>query len=345
VAGLLGLLVLAASVLYVGLEKRSHAQGGSQASSSSGPRRAVAIAHVDLEHGLTNLHPVKPGRVVAVDAQEGKPYKEGDVLLRVDDSQEQRDVARARLDVQAAEERVKEANRLLAAHRKKVEAQKAAVEVARRDVEVAQALAARAKSARNKGMPGVLEEDVNVARKNVEKAKAALASQTRQLEALKAAEPSGAVRLADLDVKEKQEVLRKAEDALALCVVKAPVKGTVLRRQVNVGDVLGPAPRQPALIFAPAGPRIVRAEVEQEFAGRVREGQTATMQDEATGGGSWTGKVVRISDWYSHRRSVILEPTQFNDVRTLEVIIRFDPEPKKPLKIGQRVRVNLEGAP
>ena len=48
----------------------------------------------------------------------------------------------------------------------------------------------------------------------------------------------------------------------------------------------------------------------------------------------------RISDWYSQRRSVLLEPLQFNDVRTLECIISIDPG-QPPLRIGQRVRIAL----
>jgi hypothetical protein len=56
--------------------------------------------------------------------------------------------------------------------------------------------------------------------------------------------------------------------------------------------------------------------------------------------GEWKGRVESISDWYTHRRYMILEPLQFNDVRTLEAIIELDPG-QKPLKIGQRVRVTL----
>jgi len=92
-------------------------------------------------------------------------------------------------------------------------------------------------------------------------------------------------------------------------------------------------------------PLIVRAEVEQEFAGRVAVGQKALVQDDATGGGSWRGQVKSLSGWYSHRRSMLLEPLQFNDVRTLECIVTLDPDQDlTQLRIGQRVRVTLTGA-
>jgi HlyD family secretion protein len=120
----------------------------------------------------------------------------------------------------------------------------------------------------------------------------------------------------------------------------------MFRVQVRTGTVLPdkPDPRMMPLVFCPKTERIIRAEVEQEFAGGLRVGQTATITDDATGGGDWTGTVKRIGDWYTHRRSILLEPMQFNDVRTLEVIITVTPG-GKPLRIGQRVRVALGAAP
>jgi hypothetical protein len=52
--------------------------------------------------------------------------------------------------------------------------------------------------------------------------------------------------------------------------------------------------------------------------------------------------VQHVSDWYTHRRSIMHEPLQVNDVRTLECIIRIEPD-QPPLRIGQRVRVILNG--
>jgi hypothetical protein len=50
--------------------------------------------------------------------------------------------------------------------------------------------------------------------------------------------------------------------------------------------------------------------------------------------------VIRVSDWYTHRRSILQEPFQLNDVRTLEWLIALDPG-QQPLRIGQRVRVTI----
>jgi multidrug resistance efflux pump len=143
-------------------------------------------------------------------------------------------------------------------------------------------------------------------------------------------------------VKAKRVQVREAEKGLEEYRVVAPYKGTVLRINVSEGETLGANPRQPALTFCASGPRIVRAEVEQEFAARVAPGQAAVIQDDTTGNGSWSGRVARLSDWYTHRRSLLMEPLQFNDVRTLECIVTLDPG-QPHLRIGQRVRVTLRG--
>ena len=136
--------------------------------------------------------------------------------------------------------------------------------------------------------------------------------------------------------------LKSAVSDVQLMVVKAPADGKVLRLDLRKGDLLPAQPKSPPLIFCPNEPRIVRAEVEQEWASRAQEGQIATIQDETSNGNgpTWTGKVIRLSDWMAHRRSILPDPSQFHDIRTLECIIAVDGS-QPPLRIGQRVRVSF----
>jgi hypothetical protein len=84
--------------------------------------------------------------------------------------------------------------------------------------------------------------------------------------------------------------------------------------------------------------------VDQEFGYRVTPGQPAVIRDDSTAGPTWRGKVYRVSDWFTHRRSILQEPLQVNDVRTLECLIAVEPG-QAPLRIGQRVLVTLEPSP
>jgi hypothetical protein len=116
-----------------------------------------------------------------------------------------------------------------------------------------------------------------------------------------------------------------------------------MRVLASPGDLVGGAGRQPAILFAPQGPLMIRAEVQQEYAAGVKVGKRIQARDDKGGEPTWHGRVTHISDWYSQRRSVLLEPLQRNDVRTLECLITIDPG-QPPLRLGQRMRVRIEDA-
>ena len=190
------------------------------------------------------------------------------------------------------------------------------------------------------------DEKVQQAQEAVKGFQAEVDAEEQKVRAIRAEDPTIALRRAENDLEDKQQLSKKAKFALDKCTVRAPAKGKVLRMFVAVGDTLGPMPRQPAVQFAAAGSDgrlvlVIRAEIDQEFAARVDKGQTAEIQDDARAGSKWNGNVRRVSDWYTPRRSILMEPLQFNDIRTLEVIIDLD-NPPANLKIGQRVRVTLK---
>src|SRR5262249_35451424 len=156
----------------------------------------------------------------------------------------------------------------------------------------------------------------------VKKAEAAVKAEEAKLEAVeaKAANITLSEKLAERDVADKELLADKAQLALDECLVTAPEDGKVLRLGLHPRDLLPAQPAHPPLIFCPARPRIIRAEIEQEWVGRVQDGQIATIQDE-TGNGTgpvWKGKVVRTADWLAQRRLILPDPSAFHDVRTLE---------------------------
>jgi multidrug resistance efflux pump len=342
-AGWLGAALLAASAAVSlgagrGLPSRAPAPPAGGGAASGGELRPGGFGFVDVEGGVVPLAPVQPGRVAEVLAGENAEVEAGAPIFRLDDAQAQVKVRQAKAAVAAAEEQLKQARELPEQHRRKVDAQKEAVAAARADADLARTQRDKAKRLFESRASGSAD-DVRSAEALVAKAEAAIRGEEAKLAALEALAPAHAVALAERDAEAKRAQLEEAELALKECTVRAPGKGKVLRLNVNAGEVLGAAARQPAVLFCPAGPRVVRAEIDQEFAGRVAVGQPATIEDDATAAGRWTGTVTRVSDWYTHRRSVLLEPMQFNDVRTLECLIRVDAD--KGLRMGQRVRVTL----
>jgi HlyD family secretion protein len=341
VAGLGGVLLLT-SFLVAAVALRSHASDHDALShpTSSTPIRPVAIGHVDVEGGVTPLYPVQPGRVVHIDAQEGQHVSAGAPLFRLDDTLALLQVREAQAALDVAKTQEKNAATLAEQHRQKVDAQRQVVVAAKTDVDLARVQADKARRRYQNGTGGS-KEDVETADLMVKKAEAAVKGEEAKLAALEAIKPEIAVEMAHKDVVVKQAQLDKALQGVKECTVSAPTAGTPLRILISAGETLSSSPRQPAMYFCADGPRIVRAEFEQEFADGVQMGRSVKIEDDSTGHGKWQGKIQRIGDWYTQRRSILLEPLQFNDVRTLEAIVTIDPG-ERPLRIGQRVRVLLE---
>jgi multidrug resistance efflux pump len=156
-------------------------------------------------------------------------------------------------------------------------------------------------------------------------------------------QPQAEMNRAQADVAAKEASVDLAAFALKECNLAAPDDGTVLRVLTHPGEVLGANPGGPAIQFCPKGPKIIRAEVLQEWAYRVENGQDVTIEDDTFAGATWQGRVKRVSQWFAEKRNKIYEPFMVNDVRTLECLIEVTSE-GRPLRIGQRVRVKIKQA-
>jgi multidrug resistance efflux pump len=339
--GLMGLALLCASAGGAALlvnGPRSAAHGSSEKAAAEPLPRVICFGHVDVEDGVASLYPLVSGRVVDVPVKENKPVKAGAVLIRLDDTLAKLRLKEAEADLVAAREQFEQAQKLNEQQRLKVAQQKAAIASIEQKLAAARELRNR-KRELLKNMQ-INPSDVRVAEALVKELEAVEEAENKKLQELNLNDPNAAIRRAQADVDARESRREQAQRGVEECELKAPSDGTVLRVLTHSGEVLGPQPRQPAVLFCPKSPRIVRAEVEQEFAGRVEVGQAASIQDDTTNSPTWRGKVIRISDWYTHRRSVLQEPFQFNDVRTLECIVALDVN-QPPLRIGQRVRVTL----
>jgi multidrug resistance efflux pump len=345
-ASWLGLLLLAFSLGCVIWAMHAHAanDSGSPPPDPGRSKAAAGIGHVDVEPGVAKLYTLQPGRVVKVAAHDNDVVEAGAVLVQLDDTTAKADLARAQAALKVAENDRDKAEFLKVQRDAQIAGQTAAVAAKKNELEAARQKRDLAKRHYESKL-GVQKEEYEALEAAVRALEEAVKIEEAKLSGLeKANTPPLDLSSAEEQVKAKQGDVDKAEFALRECTIKAPEKGTVLRVTVSEGDVLGTNPREPAVVFCPDKPRIIRAEVEQEFAGRLFLGQTALVRDDSTNSTVYRGKVTRLSDWFSHRRSMLQEPMQFNDVRTLECIITLDPGEKAPLRIGQRVRVTLEAA-
>jgi hypothetical protein len=246
-------------------------------------------------------------------------------------------VRQAQADLDAAQAQLLRARKAIERQKVRESEQRAAVETTRHRLKAAQWMLARQQELLT---VATNEKEVAAAKEQFAGLEAAVRGEEAKLQELRLNDPALEIRGAEADVAAKQARLDQARLALEECRLKAPADGEVLRVQASPGDVLGSQPTRPAVLFCSKGPRIVRAEVVQEFAGSVAAGQPVIIRDDSRATTTWRGKVRRLSDWYSHRRSIWQDPMQYNDVRTLECIIDLEPE-QLPLRIGQRVLVQV----
>lgn len=297
----------------------------------------TVYGYLDVDSGVTPLYPTVPGRVVEVLVHENDKVKAGAPLLRVDDRLAKQRLQEAKADLDAAEAQLSQAQSLPEQHKLQLSQQQAAIDAMEADLGAAKIALAKAKSL--VASETIKQREADAAAKLVDKLEAGVRAAKDKLRELQLLDPQVQLTRSRADVDAKRARLEQAQLGLEECVLKAPVDGEVLQIQVSPGSVIGLQTTQPAMQFCPDKPRIVRAEIEQEFATRIRPGQSVIIQDESGGKESWRGKVVRLSNWYAQRRASQSEAIRIgsSEVRTLECIIVLEPG-NVPFRLGQRVR-------
>ncbi len=152
--------------------------------------------------------------------------------------------------------------------------------------------------------------------------------------------------IAELDLRQAEvgtleAQFRAAEFERDVRTVRSPGEGTIVRRLVRPGDGLSTLNVTALFWFAPDIPRIVRAEIDEQVAGLVRDGQPVSIaleisQDRVAA----RGRVLRLGRAYGPRRATTYEPRERADIRVLEAIIAFDGQPPA-VPLGQRVIVRF----
>ncbi|MFL5244526.1 MAG: HlyD family secretion protein [Gemmataceae bacterium] len=299
----------------------------------------VGIGYVDTKRGMISLFPTEQGRVVDVLVDESAKVAKGTPLLKIDDQAAKMTLGRAEADLKAAEAVLLQAQKAPEAHDLDISMQKKAIDAKQMDLdranEALKSIRAR-DSSRNSYDKAVSDE----AERSVKMLELAVGAEQEKLKKLQLDDPKVTLTKAQADVEAKKLRRDLAQLAVDECVLKAPMDGSVVRLQTAPGDVFGSPTKQAAMLFCSDEPRIVRADFDQEFANRLKVGQTADISDNTGAPGKWRGKVTRISGIYTERRNIVQSPFQFNDVRTLECIIELDPN-QEPLRINQLVRVAL----
>ena len=296
--------------------------------------------------------------------EEGDAVEPGQVLVEFDPGSVVHKLTQAKKQLIAAQWKAVEAEAAKADHARKLELQKLAVDTAekqakhaddvytRYSTEFERVLKARTKSLTEK--TPLTEEEKERERGNDENlnkysalvtdTKAKLEKERIDLKRLEAAPVDALVQQANATVEQVQAAVAEAEEMVESYKLKAQVAGTVEQLAAVPGMTFGQTARAPLMYLVPAGKRVVRAEVEAEFAYRIDslKGKTVTICDHHNTTLTYTGTFRAVGSAFLPKR---YGDTVFgNPSRVLECTIDVTdatPAGKPPLRPGQAVRVEF----
>jgi multidrug resistance efflux pump len=300
----------------------------------------VCLGRVDGETPVASLEPTTPGKVKELFVGEGQMVKAEDKLLKLDDESLKLRVEEAEQAVIAAGVEVEVAQLEQKFQPRRTMLQETAVAAAVDRAAAARSLYQERKAAKSFGT--VTAAELIAAEAEARQLEHLVEVEKAKLDELEKGNPALRVQAAEARKAMAQITLKQAKKAVQDCVLLAPKDGVILRVQTSVGENVAPGGLQPAILFRPNSPLIIRAELEQEFLGRVKPGMKATIRDDVRSDSpTWTGTVKYIGSWVARKRSFLLDPGEVNDVRTAECVITLD----KPegLLVGQRMRVRIGG--
>lgn len=137
--------------------------------------------------------------------------------------------------------------------------------------------------------------------------------------------------------------LRREQLTLEKCVLRAPRDGVVLETFGQVGELVGPGAERPLVLFADAGPRQVRAFVEELDALNVAPGQPAIVLVSGRPERQYHGRIVECAPHVRPKIHRHLRPGERLDVRVRETLVRL--EDGDDLLLGLPVEVYVKPEP
>lgn len=328
-----------------------------QSRESTGKYRLANVERGPLTASVSATGALNPVITVQVGSQISGQIKE----LRADfNSRVEKGQIIARIDPEIFEAKVSQTNAELESARAAVLNQQAQVERNRAEVANAQAALAEAKAQTAKAQVALLDSKRDLARKGhllqkeliaqseKDAAQAAYDSAVAQLEATRAKEKAlaSAIRAAEAQLKvaeaqreaalaqvrQREAVLRQAQVDLGRTIIRSPVDGVVVSRDVDVGQTVAASLQAPTLFTIAQDLTRMQLDtnVDEADIGRIRPGQRATFTVDSFPRETFAGEVVQI-------RKV---PQVIQNVVTYDVVIAAH-NPKLRLLPGMTANVRI----
>jgi HlyD family secretion protein len=279
-----GVLALAAAG-YAWLRARDG--GGEQALRTvkleRGPLQAVVAASGTLNAVTTvQVGSQISGQVKEIYADFNTSVKKNQVIARIDPATFELRVAQASADLDAAKSAVAVARSTLIAQQAELARVKVNLADAQRDLERKRSL--------------VDQKFISAA--ELDKARTAVDATREQLNAVQAqiGVNESQVSSALAAVKQRESLLRQAQVDLERTIIRAPVDGTVILRNIDAGQTVAASLQAPVLFTIAQDLRDMQVEaaIDEADVGRLRVGQRATFTVDAFPRRSFNGEIRQI---------------------------------------------------
>jgi HlyD family secretion protein len=294
---------------------------------------AVAIGRVEPRSREIKITAPLPAQIADVQVKANEKVFAGELLVRLDDAEALARVAAA--DAQVAlhkRARNDQSTSTVSADRRKAE--DGAADAEHNVVDARATLDKITAEWRDGRAP---QADLDAARGTLSRAQDRLKEQQDALTKLKNAPETPLPTRVEGELNVARAEWTLAQAALEKTRIRAPIDATVLQVDARKGELAVPSPEPAMLVLGDVSALRVRAEVEEQYLGRLRVGQHVKIRAAAFRGREFAGTVSSIAPMVGQGRISSRGARKFNDVDVLEVLV--DLPDSGPLVIGEQVDV------
>lgn len=291
---------------------------------------AAAPGRVEPRFGEVRLGTTLLGRVEEVLVKVDDRVEEGELLIRLDDSEARARLTSAEADAEAQRE---DRERNFASGREDIRKAEDAIYSAERAVtgariELDYALASKRSGSGN-------EQTVVDARKRLKEANERL--ERERIGFVKAQSKSNlpAPSPAESAVSKARTEVRMAEALLDKARIRAPSAGTILQLNTKAGEIVSPQVELPLVTMGDMTGVRVKAELDEADVSKIKVGQKAFVRNISYPGKDFEGKVTQLAPSLAAPKVGPRGPRRVSDVEVLEVTIEL--VGSTPLVPGMRV--------
>ena len=299
--------------------------GGTSAGESVLTASGYVVAHHKIAVGAKVM-----GRVAWIGVEKGNSVSEGQVLVRLEDTEFRAQVNQARANLAAAQARL---DRLRTGSRPEEKLKdKAAVLQAEANLKNAEAEYQRSEQLFRAGVASKAELDRAIANRDTA---AAMVQAAKQSSAMTDIGPRAEeIRAAEAEVQQMKAAVDYANTQLTATEIRAPVSGTVLERIVERGEMVSPSAfggsgaRTSVVDLADLTDLQVELDISQTDFARLKSGQRAEIIPEAFPNLRFTGFIEEIAPEANRAKS------------TVQVKVKVE-NPNEQLRPEMNARVNF----